>query len=74
MLAPYLSHHDLYTVSGMSVRLGLAGLLTATFSACLWFITDGRLVEIFSGTSSYIPFTHYSQDILTQTTDLLLIK
>lgn len=52
-LLPVLAIVILYMVNGMSKRLGLVGLFTAIFSACLWFMTDGRLVEIFSGTSAF---------------------
>jgi hypothetical protein len=36
----------------MSKRLGLLGAFTAAFSVCLWFLTDGRLIEVFSATSA----------------------
>jgi hypothetical protein len=42
----------LYFVTAMGTRLGLVGTFTAVFSICLWFMTDGRLIEVFSATSA----------------------
>jgi len=42
----------LYLVKGMGKRLGLVGLFSAIFSTCLWFLNDGRLIEVFSATSA----------------------
>jgi len=42
----------LYQVTAMSTRLGLVGIFTAMFSVFLWFMTDGRLIEVFSATSA----------------------
>jgi hypothetical protein len=42
----------LYRITTMPVRLGLVSAFTAIFSVCLWFMTDGRLIEVFSATSA----------------------
>lgn len=42
----------LHLVKGIGIRLGLVGLFSAIFSTCLWFLNDGRLIEIFSATSA----------------------
>jgi hypothetical protein len=42
----------LYFITAMGTRLGLVGTFTAVFSICLWFMTDGRLIEVFSATSA----------------------
>ncbi|PMD16822.1 hypothetical protein NA56DRAFT_579789 [Hyaloscypha hepaticicola] len=43
----------LYFITTMPVRLGLVSIFTAIFSVCLWFMTDGRLIEVFSATSAF---------------------
>ncbi|MCJ1465959.1 hypothetical protein MMC07_004578 [Pseudocyphellaria aurata] len=42
----------LYSAKGMGTRLGLTGLFSAIFSTCLWFLNDGKLIEVFSATSA----------------------
>jgi hypothetical protein len=42
----------LYFIPRMTMRLGVLSAFTALFSICLWFMTDGRLVEVFSATSA----------------------
>ncbi len=53
-LLPVLAIVVLYLVKGTGARLGLVGLFSALFSTCLWFLNDGRLVEVFSATSAYV--------------------
>jgi hypothetical protein len=42
----------LYRVAVMATRLVLVGSFTLIFSILLWFMTDGRLIEVFSATSA----------------------
>ncbi len=61
-MLPVMAIVVLYRVAAMSTRLGLVGTFTAVFSVCLWFMTDGRLIEVFSATSAYVFFIK-SEDI-----------
>lgn len=51
-LLPVLAIAVLYSVKGMPARLGLVAAFTAIFSTCLWFMTDGKLIEVFAATST----------------------
>ena len=53
-MLPVMAIVVLYRVAAMSTRVGLVGTFTAVFSVCLWFMTDGRLIEVFSATSAYV--------------------
>lgn len=54
-ILPVMAIVVLYRVAAMSTRLGLVGTFTAVFPACLKFMTDARLIEVFSATSAYVP-------------------
>ncbi|KAH7055581.1 hypothetical protein B0J12DRAFT_738308 [Macrophomina phaseolina] len=43
----------LYTVQDTPARLGLIAAFTAVFSTCLWFMTEGNLIEVFTATSTF---------------------
>jgi hypothetical protein len=57
-LLPILAIVVLYVVTDMPKRLGLLAVFTASFSTSLWFLTEGRPIEIFSATAAYDPFSH----------------
>ncbi|KAJ5813733.1 uncharacterized protein N7503_000483 [Penicillium pulvis] len=52
-LLPVITILVLYLVEGMGARLGLVALFSTFFSACLWFLNDGNMVEVFSATSAF---------------------
>ncbi|KAF2094721.1 hypothetical protein NA57DRAFT_45802 [Rhizodiscina lignyota] len=52
-LLPVLAIVVLYFVTEMGKRLGLVAAFTAVFSICLWFLTEGRLIEVFSATAAF---------------------
>lgn len=52
-LLPVLAIIVLNLVNGTPARLGLVALFSALFSTCLWFLNDGRLVEVFSAASAF---------------------
>ncbi|KAF7883702.1 uncharacterized protein EAF02_005622 [Botrytis sinoallii] len=52
-ILPVMTIVVLYLVASMVKRLALVGIFTTIFSVCLWFMTDGRLVEVFSATSAF---------------------
>ncbi|TEY78284.1 hypothetical protein BOTCAL_0050g00150 [Botryotinia calthae] len=47
-ILPVLTIVVLYLVASMVKHLALFGTFTTISSVCLWFMTDGRLVEVFS--------------------------
>ncbi|KAH0834597.1 hypothetical protein FOPE_03745 [Fonsecaea pedrosoi] len=51
-LLPVVAIIVLYLIEGMGIRLGLVAVFSALFSTCLWFLNDGRLIEVFSATSA----------------------
>ena len=51
-LLPILAIVVLHLVERTGVRLGLVTVFSAIFSTVLWFLNDGRLVEVFSATSA----------------------
>ncbi|OMP82809.1 hypothetical protein BK809_0000999 [Diplodia seriata] len=53
-LLPVLAIVVLYSVHGMSARLGLVAAFTAAFSTSLWFMTDGKIIEVFAATSTWV--------------------
>jgi hypothetical protein len=57
-ILPVVAIVVLYRVAAMATRLGLVGAFTVIFSVCLWFMTDGRLIEVFSATSACVSFVY----------------
>lgn len=51
-LLPVIAIAILYLVKSMAKRLGLVAVFTSLFSVSLWFMTDGRLLEVFAATST----------------------
>ncbi|OAL40535.1 hypothetical protein AYO20_00271 [Fonsecaea nubica] len=51
-LLPVVAIIVLYLIEGMGIRLGLVAIFSALFSTCLWFLNDGKLIEVFSATSA----------------------
>ncbi|TGO53178.1 hypothetical protein BCON_0128g00050 [Botryotinia convoluta] len=52
-ILPVMTIVVLYLVASMVKRLALVRIFTTILSVCIWFMTDGRLVEVFSATSAY---------------------
>ena len=51
-LLPILAIVVLYLVDNTGARLGLVAVFSAIFSTTLWFLNDGKLIEVFSATSA----------------------
>jgi hypothetical protein len=51
-LLPILAIVALHLVHTTSTRLGLVTIFSAIFSTALWFLNDGKLIEVFSATSA----------------------
>jgi hypothetical protein len=51
-LLPVIAIVILYLVHSMEARLGLVATFTMMFSTSLWFLSDGRLMEVFAATSA----------------------
>ncbi len=51
-ILPVIAIVVLHLVKGIAIRLSLVGLFSAIFSTCLWFLNDGKLIEVFSATSA----------------------
>lgn len=51
-LLPILAIVVLHLVDGTGTRLGLIAVFSAIFSSSLWFLNDGKLIEVFSATSA----------------------
>lgn len=51
-LLPVVAIIVLDIVDGTKIRLGLVAAFTAIFSICLWFLSFGHMIEIFSATSA----------------------
>lgn len=51
-LLPILAIVVLHLVDRTGTRLGLVAVFSAIFSTTLWFLNDGKLIEVFSATSA----------------------
>jgi len=51
-ILPVIAIVVLHLVKGIAIRLGLVGLFSTIFSTCLWFLNDGKVIEVFSATSA----------------------
>ncbi|KAK4949757.1 hypothetical protein LTR10_011599 [Elasticomyces elasticus] len=52
-LLPILAIVALHLVHTTGTRLGLVTVFSAIFSTALWFLNDGKLIEVFSATSAF---------------------
>ncbi|KAJ9604042.1 hypothetical protein H2200_011565 [Cladophialophora chaetospira] len=52
-LLPVIAIVVLHLVKSTGTRLGLIAVFSAVFSTTLWFLNDGKLIEVFSATSAF---------------------